>query len=67
MVKSRSKLWVNDNSELAFGPWRRRSIANTKADLLDRFSPAGHGLPDADLKSLVVQAKELASMNRKRK
>jgi Carbon monoxide dehydrogenase subunit G (CoxG) len=28
---------------------------------------AGQGLPDADLKSLVVQAEALASMNRKRK
>jgi transcriptional regulator with XRE-family HTH domain len=38
-----------------------------RGDLLDRLTTAGQGLPDSELKSLIIQAEALAAMNRRRK
>ena len=38
-----------------------------RGDLLDRLAAAGQGLPDAELRSLIVQAEALAGVHQKRK
>ena len=65
LVKIAKALTVTPNWLLGLGA--EGGSQTRKSDLLDRLSSAGQGLPDADLKSLVVQAEALASMHKKRK
>jgi transcriptional regulator with XRE-family HTH domain len=65
LVKIAKALTITPNWLLGLGV--EGASQTRKSDLLDRLSSAGQGLPDADLKSLVVQAEALAAMNRKRK